>query len=75
LKRGVEGAAPYRKSKNLCPICLHFDFKMQTQDLNLLIFAKTLVTRSVNSFCARQGSSQGERLGVLLGYFLSRDKK
>jgi hypothetical protein len=41
------------------PPCWRFFIKTPTQNLNLLTFAKTLVTRSVNSFCVAGEVSEG----------------
>ena len=74
-KRVDEGVNPYQYRKKSCLICLHFDVKMQTQNLNLSVFAKTLLAWSVNSFCAHGPVSKGRAFGAVLGYFLPRGKK
>jgi hypothetical protein len=55
--------------------CWRFYVKTPTQNLNLLIHDKTLVTRSVNSFGAHKGSSKRERLGAFSWFVLCRVAK
>ena len=72
LKREDQGP-PLPKIR--CPICSRFTIKTRTQNLNLLISAKTLEATCADSFCAHQPDSKGGAFGAFSWFVLCRAAK